>query len=135
VQESRFEQLKAELLGARIQNGLKPAVTVNLRRAANEAAALAWVTQYPLLVFPQLFEEKAESAIAQAAKQEKVLERSRPIAQGGGALKTEWAEGAATKKGRSNLIPGRTPSCLNSESARPSRAHGRVAVSAGGTWL
>ena len=37
-----------------------------LRGVANEAAALAWVTSYPLLVFPGLFQEKAEIAIARA---------------------------------------------------------------------
>lgn len=31
-----------------------------LRRAANEAAGLAWTTAYPLLVFPALFNEKAD---------------------------------------------------------------------------
>jgi len=29
----------------------------------NEAAALAWITPYPALVFPGLFEEKAEAAL------------------------------------------------------------------------
>jgi hypothetical protein len=79
VQESRFEQLKTGLLEERIETVFEPRVTVDLRRAANEAAALAWVTPYPLLVFPQLFEEKAESALAQAARQETVLERSREL--------------------------------------------------------
>ena len=35
---------------------------VPLRRAANEAAALAWATVFPLLVFPALFEEMTEAA-------------------------------------------------------------------------
>ena len=77
VQETRFERLKNDLLEEKIEAVFEPGVTVDLRRAANEAAALAWVTPYPLLVFPQLFEEKAESALEQAARQERVIERSR----------------------------------------------------------
>jgi len=33
-----------------------------IRRAAQEAEALAWVEEFPLLVFPCLFQEKLESA-------------------------------------------------------------------------
>jgi hypothetical protein len=79
VQENRFEQLKTELLEERFGKVFEPQTAVNLRQAANEAAALAWITPYPLLVFPQLFEEKAESALAQAARQETVRERSREL--------------------------------------------------------
>ena len=50
-----------------------------MRSAANEAAALAWVTPYPLLVFPTLFEEKAAFAVKLAEKQEEVLDRSREL--------------------------------------------------------
>jgi hypothetical protein len=37
---------------------------------------LAWVTQFPLLVFPALFEEKAETAMLQAKRQASVRQRS-----------------------------------------------------------
>src|SRR5215471_4076885 len=77
VATNRFEQLKARLLCERLDEIWEPAFTSPVRRAANEAAALAWVTPYPLLVFPVLFEEKAESAVKLAEKQEEVLERSR----------------------------------------------------------
>jgi len=46
-----------------------------LRRAANEAAALAWVTTFPLLVFPVLFEEKTALAVRQAARQARIYGR------------------------------------------------------------
>jgi len=79
VQENRFERLKNVLLDERIEELLDPAFNSYVRNAANEAAALAWVTPYPLLVFPALFEEKAHSAVKLAEKQEEVLERSREL--------------------------------------------------------
>jgi len=77
VQENRLERLKNELLFERL--GDEPRHNSYVRRAANEAAALAWVTPYPLLVFPALFEEKADMALAQAVRQKQVLERSREL--------------------------------------------------------
>jgi hypothetical protein len=79
VQETQFEKLKSELLGERLANDSDPQLNSYLRRAANDAAALAWVTPYPLLVFPALFEEKAEAALVQAQRQERVRERSREL--------------------------------------------------------
>jgi hypothetical protein len=79
VQETRFERLKNELLDERLEELLDPTFNSYVRNAANEAAALAWVTPYPLLVFPALFEEKADSAVKLAEKQEEVLERSREL--------------------------------------------------------
>jgi len=61
VQENRFELLKLTLLEERLKTLLKPELSAQVRRAANEAAAVAWVTPYPLLVFPLLFEEKAKA--------------------------------------------------------------------------
>jgi hypothetical protein len=79
VATNRFEQLKARLLSERLDEIWEPAFTSPVRRAANEAAALAWVTRYPLLVFPMLFEEKADSAIAVVRRQEQVRRRSRNL--------------------------------------------------------
>ena len=56
--ENEFERLKNRLLAETLDQAEQPELNVPLRRAANEAAALAWVTFYPLLVFPVLFEEK-----------------------------------------------------------------------------
>ena len=75
-QEDQLEQLKARLLVTRLWDLPQAEYTPYVRRAANEAAALAWVTPYPTLVFPVLFEEKAETALLQAEKQEQVRERS-----------------------------------------------------------
>jgi hypothetical protein len=57
--ENRFEDLRRRLLTGGLNPVREPGLGAQLRRAANEAAALAWVTPYPLLVFPVLFEEKA----------------------------------------------------------------------------
>ncbi|HEV2393381.1 MAG TPA: hypothetical protein VG146_13595 [Verrucomicrobiae bacterium] len=77
--ENRFERLKSRLLAERLEELWEPDLNSRVRRAANEAAALAWVTPYPLLVFPLLFEEKAETALAVAARQEQVRQRSRDL--------------------------------------------------------
>lgn len=79
VQESRFERLKAGLLAERLECAWEAAANSALRRAANEAAALAWLTPYPLLVFPGLFEEKAETALKVSERQEEVRQRSREL--------------------------------------------------------
>lgn len=79
AQENKFEQLKNELLVDRLETVWEPELNSQLRRAANQAEALAWVTPYPLLVFPVLFEEKAEAAVFRAERQEQVRQRSREL--------------------------------------------------------
>jgi len=76
LQETEFEKLKLQLLEERLAAETNAELNSYLRRAANEAASLAWVTAYPLLVFPALFEEKANAASAQAQRQERVRQRS-----------------------------------------------------------
>ena len=70
--ETEFERLKHRLLTRALEIAEQPGLSAPLRRAANEAAALAWVTRYPLLVFPGLFEEKAGVAVRQAARQARI---------------------------------------------------------------
>lgn len=79
TQETELERLKGKLLLQILQEVAEPKFNVYVRRAANEAAALAWVTPYPLLVFPSLFEEKARTALRQAERQERVYEHSREL--------------------------------------------------------
>jgi hypothetical protein len=79
VHVDRFERLKADLLADRLKEVWEPELTSQMRRAANEAAALAWVTPYPLLMFPVLFEEKVEAALAISERQEQVRRRSREL--------------------------------------------------------
>ena len=75
-QENQLEQLKDRLLAIKLWELPQADYNAYVRRAANEAAALAWVTPYPTLLFPALFEEKAETALLQAERQERIRERS-----------------------------------------------------------
>jgi len=77
TEETELERLKTRLLLEQLTHAADADLNARLRRAANEAAALAWNTAVPLLVFPTLFEEKAEAALLQAARQEYIRERSR----------------------------------------------------------
>jgi hypothetical protein len=77
--ESEFERLKSRLLAETLDEAEQPGLNALLRRAANEAAALAWVTFYPLLVFPVLFEEKSRTAVRQAARQARIYAASQEI--------------------------------------------------------
>ena len=79
LQETELERLKSRLLVERLVETFEPEFNRQLRRAANEAAALAWVTAVPLLVFPALFEEKARTALLQAERQESIRCRSREL--------------------------------------------------------
>ena len=76
TQETEFERLKSRLLTEKLLAAAQPELNAPLRRAVNEAAALAWVTFYPLLVFPTLFEEKTHTAIHQAERQARVYAKS-----------------------------------------------------------
>jgi hypothetical protein len=75
--EGDFERLKFQLLHRRLEAFPSPEAHAPVRRAANEAAALAWEIGFPLLVFPVLFEEKAERAEHQARRQGEISARSR----------------------------------------------------------
>jgi hypothetical protein len=79
VQETEFERLKSRLLAEHLAEVATPELNSPLRRAANEAAALAWATMVPLLVFPVLFEEKIEAAFRHAARQACIRERTRDL--------------------------------------------------------
>ena len=78
TRESEFERLKDRLLAEQLA-AAAPELNVPLRRAANEAAALAWVTFYPLLVFPVLFEEKTAVALRQARRQARIYAANREL--------------------------------------------------------
>lgn len=75
TQETEFERLKDQLLAQQLQQATEIELNAPLRRAANEAAALAWVTLFPLLVFPVLFEEKTAAAVRQAERQARIYSR------------------------------------------------------------
>ena len=79
VQENEFERLKNKLLAEQLVQAT-PELNVPLRRAANDAAALAWATVFPLLVFPVLFEEKTEAAVLRAERQARIYANSQLVA-------------------------------------------------------
>jgi hypothetical protein len=79
--ESEFEQLKDQLLAEQLHLAPKAELYAPLRRAANEAAAIAWATLFPLLVFPALFEEKAEAVARQAKRQARIYANSSELVE------------------------------------------------------
>src|SRR5262245_59456695 len=79
AEETNLDQLKNQLLEERLEAVEAPELALPLRRAAEDAAALAWVTAYPLLLFPTLFEEKAEAALLRVERQEEIRQRSREL--------------------------------------------------------
>ncbi len=76
AQGRELERLKYGLLEEFVNETPAPELNALYRQAANEAAGLAWLTPYPLLVFPGLFEELARAARMQASRQERIRRRS-----------------------------------------------------------
>lgn len=74
--DNEFERLKNQLLAEQLYLAKNAELYAPLRRAANEAAALAWETMFPLLLFPVLFEEKTEALVRQAKRQTRILANS-----------------------------------------------------------
>lgn len=79
VLENEFERLNNRLLRERLANAETTALGVELRRAANEAAGLAWATAYPLLFFPALFEEKVAETKRRVRRQAVILAETREL--------------------------------------------------------
>jgi len=77
--EDPLEGLKRRLLADRLNEVWDPEFNSLVRRAANEAAAIAWATPFPVLVFPVLFEEKINAGAARAARQSSIRDRSREL--------------------------------------------------------
>ena len=66
---TRFGILKQQLLLRRLNVTPESETHALIMGEANEAAFLAWLTLYPLLTFPCLFEERAAAATDQARRQ------------------------------------------------------------------
>ena len=79
VQATRFDRLQERLLQEAIATLADPVLNSGLRQAANDAAALAWGTELPLLFFPELFAEKIRAARRQGRRQQEVHRRSTPL--------------------------------------------------------
>lgn len=70
--ETRLEVLKHALLQPVLRGTRNPELHAKLAWAAQEAASLAWLTPFPLLVFPTLFEEKITAARRHWLKQQRI---------------------------------------------------------------
>ena len=77
---TELERLKERLLLEVLRQTVDPELNTRLRRAANDAVALAWATDYPLLLFPNLFDEKAQAAQIQYRRQRQIRQRSQGLA-------------------------------------------------------
>ena len=77
AQEDELEKLKDTLLTQALNYASEGAYYAPLRRAANDAAALAWTTPFPLLFLPALFEELAAKAKTHTRQQGEIMKRSR----------------------------------------------------------
>ncbi len=79
TQETEFEKLKDRLLTRELTQAPTAEFVPAIRRAANDAAALAWATVHPLLVFPVLFEEKTGAALQRLERQAHIYRNSREL--------------------------------------------------------
>ena len=78
--ETEFERLKNELLAEQLFLADEAELYAPVRRAANDAGAIAWATTLPLLVFPVLFEEKTGAVVRQAKRQARIYANSVELA-------------------------------------------------------
>ena len=79
ARETELEQFKNRLLRQALDSAEDAQLYAPLRRAANEAATAAWMTPFPMLFLPALFEEKLALVLRQAKRAQSVRTRSRRI--------------------------------------------------------
>lgn len=78
--QKAFEELKARLLTPVLDAALEPTFRRQMHLAANEAAAIAWLTPFPLLFLPALLEEKAAQVRQYAVRQEEIQQTAEDYA-------------------------------------------------------
>ena len=79
AQGTQLELLKRRLVQELVSEKFTRDLDLFVERAAVDAEALAWTTEFPLLFFPTLLEEKALTAQLQLGKQKQVRARSQQI--------------------------------------------------------
>ncbi len=79
--DTELEQLKSRLIKEQLIERGNAALAPAFRRAANEAAALVWLTPYPLLLLPVLLTEKVDAVRRYGARQAEIRRRSRVLAE------------------------------------------------------
>lgn len=77
--ESRFQSLHDQLLNEGLEAAPVARAEELVKRAATEAAGLAWTTPYPTLVFPVLFAEIESNLRVQARRQDRIVNQSRGL--------------------------------------------------------
>ncbi len=76
VSEEALEAMKQRLLDQLLEATPEADLWEPVLHAANEAAALAWMTPFPLLVLPVLMEEKAQEARRWMHRQQAIVSRA-----------------------------------------------------------
>lgn len=71
-----FEQLKQKLLREQLAAESDAETRQWLQHAADESAAVAWTTAYPMLVWPELLEEASRAVRLRAERQRRIRARS-----------------------------------------------------------
>ena len=79
TRETELERLQNRLLRQALAETNNPSLYAPLRRAVNDATALAWTAGFPLLLLPVLFQEKALAARLHTAKQQAIRQRSQAL--------------------------------------------------------
>src|SRR2546425_934177 len=74
-----LDELKQRLLREKTEAASDPVISSCLRQAAEEAVSMAWTTPYPLLVLPELFDEKAAEASLRWQRQSDIRQRSQRL--------------------------------------------------------
>jgi hypothetical protein len=78
-QSAAFGPVREKLVDMALSELWEGPAAGQVMSVANEAEALAWITPYPVLMFPALFEEKLASALHRARRQEQVRAETREI--------------------------------------------------------
>lgn len=77
--QERFATLQEALVTAAVEETQTLGLHRRIEQAANEAAGLAWTTEFPLLLFPALFAEFAQRERAREDRQQRILARSQGL--------------------------------------------------------
>ena len=88
-----LSELRVRLLQEALARPADPELSNLVRLVAAEAEAQAWLTSFPLLVFPALFEEKTQHVRSYVARQRRLRpERAGPAGAPGVNLRAEPVE-------------------------------------------
>lgn len=77
-QAAHLDELKNRYLEKALAGAVDRELYIPYQRAAVDAAAVAWLTPWPLLFFPALFEEKLDEARRYMARQKLVRQGRTP---------------------------------------------------------